>query len=79
MKPIPDIQNQFYFQQDTQAKALGLANFQMGAQIGVAVPIFDRNQGGIMSAKAKFARANAELPRVQNELVGQLAGAYEPL
>ena len=76
-KPIPDIQNQFYFQQDTQAKALGLPNFQMGAQIGVAVPIFDRNQGGIMSAKAKYARANAELPRVQNELVGQLAGAYE--
>ena len=77
VKPIPDIQNQFYFQQDTQAKALGLQNFQMGAQIGVAVPFFDRNQGGIMSAKAQFARATAEVPRVQNVLVGQLADAYE--
>ena len=77
VKPIPDIQNQFYFQQDTQAKALGLQNFQMGAQIGVTVPFFDRNQGGIMSAKAQFARATAEVPRVQNVLVGQLADAYD--
>jgi cobalt-zinc-cadmium efflux system outer membrane protein len=76
-KPIPDLQNQFYYQQDTQAKALGLRNFQMGAQIGVTVPLFDRNQGAIISAKARFARANAEVPRIENELTVQLADAFE--
>ena len=75
-KPIPDVQNQFYFQQDTAAKAQGLPNFQMGAQIGVQVPLFDRNQGGIMSARAQFARAAAEVPRVQNSLTQQLVDAF---
>jgi outer membrane protein, heavy metal efflux system len=77
LKPLPDLQNQFYFQQDTQARAQGQQNFQMGAQIGVTVPLFDRNQGAIMWAQAMFARANAEVPRVQNILLVQLADAFE--
>jgi len=74
---IPDLQNQFYFEKDTQAASLGAPSFQFGAQIGVTVPLFNRNQGAIMSARAMFARANAEVPRVQNVLVQQLADAFE--
>ncbi|MDB5308088.1 MAG: czcC 2 [Gemmataceae bacterium] len=72
VRPIPDIQNQWYFQDDTFIKS-----FQFGAQIGVQVPLFNKNQGGIMSAKAQVARAGWEVPRVQNTLLQQLADAYE--
>ena len=72
IKPIPDIQNNWYFEQDTL-----LNNFQFGTQIGVAVPIFNRNQGGILSAKALLGKANWEVPRVQNDLLRQLADAFE--
>jgi cobalt-zinc-cadmium efflux system outer membrane protein len=74
---IPDLQNQFYFEQDTQAKAEGLPSFQMGAQVGVTVPLFNRNQGAIMSARAQLARATAEVPRITNQLSRQLADAFE--
>lgn len=77
VKPIPDLLNQFYFQHDTLAQAAREPSFQMGAQIGVAVPLFDRNQGAIMAAKAQMARALAEVPRVENALVIQLAEAFE--
>ena len=46
-------------------------------QIGVPVPIFDQNRGGIMSAHALLIRAKKEEDRVRNELTAQLADAYE--
>jgi cobalt-zinc-cadmium efflux system outer membrane protein len=77
VRNVPDLQNNFYFEQDTLAKAQGQQNFQFGYQIGMTVPVFNRNQGAIMSARAMFARATAEVPRVQNVLVQQLADAFE--
>jgi cobalt-zinc-cadmium efflux system outer membrane protein len=77
VRPIPDVQNYWYFQRDTLAYHQQQPSFQAGFQIGVTVPLFDRNQGGIMSARAQLARATAEVPRVQNELIQRLADAYE--
>jgi cobalt-zinc-cadmium efflux system outer membrane protein len=73
---IPDVQNQFYFEQDTLAKFQGAPNFQMGAQIGITVPLFNRNQGAILSAQALLARAHAEIPRVRNQLTLALTDAF---
>jgi cobalt-zinc-cadmium efflux system outer membrane protein len=71
-RPVPDVQNNFYFQDDTQAKS-----YQMGIQIGIQVPVWNRNQGGIMAAKATIVRNTWEVARVRNDLLRQLADAFE--
>ena len=71
-KPIPDLQNDWYFQDDTLLKS-----FQFGATIGMQIPLYDRNQGGIMSAKARMTKASREVERVRNDLLRQLADAFE--
>jgi len=71
-RPIPDIGNNLYFEQDTQ-----LNSFQMGVQVGVQVPVWNRNQGAIMTATAHLARLNRESERVRNDLIRQLADAFE--
>jgi cobalt-zinc-cadmium efflux system outer membrane protein len=73
--PIPDIQNHHYFQRDytTPPKAY----YQVGIQTGIAIPIFDRNQGNIMTAEATLGRAIADVPRIRNDLSRQLADAFE--
>src|SRR5206468_9420380 len=50
---------------------------QVGVQVGVALPLWDRNQGNILAARAQLARAEQEVPRVRNDLSQQLAAAYE--
>jgi cobalt-zinc-cadmium efflux system outer membrane protein len=45
-------------------------------QIAVNVPLWNRNQGGIRSARADTARAMAGLQRTENELSRQVAEAY---
>ena len=52
-------------------------NFTQNVQIGVPVPIFDRNQGEIRPAEAALARAELEGTRVSNELASRLAAAFE--
>jgi cobalt-zinc-cadmium efflux system outer membrane protein len=71
-RPVPNLENNFYFQDDNQANS-----FQMGVQIGVQVPVWNRNQGAIMSAKATIIRNNWEVARVRNDLLRQLADAFE--
>ncbi len=46
--------------------------------VGVSVPfpVFNRNQGNVMTASAEVGRARYEVSRVQNELAGRLAGAH---
>jgi len=72
VRPVPNLENNFYFQRDTQ-----LQSFQMGIQIGVQVPVWNRNQGAIASAFAQLTRATRERERVRNDLVRQLADAFE--
>lgn len=73
--PIPDLQTNMYNQYDNAAQA-----YQFGLQIGIQLPISDRNQGHIRSANAKIASAGQALVATQNGLLGTLAeaiGRYE--
>ena len=69
--PIPDLQTNQYHQYDNAAQ-----NYQFGLQIGVYLPIADRNQGNIRAASAQIASATAGLAAAQNSLVGRLAEAF---
>jgi cobalt-zinc-cadmium efflux system outer membrane protein len=71
-RPIPDLENNLYFQRDTQ-----LQSFQMGVQVGMQVPVWNRNQGAIMAASAELARLHRETERVRNGLLVELADAFE--
>lgn len=46
-------------------------------QIGVPVPIFDKNQGNILNAHGTLLKASQEAARVQNALATTLADAVE--
>src|SRR5262249_34344218 len=76
--PIPDLQItgilvQNYEPLETTRKPTGL---QGGAQIGVQVPIFNRNQGGVAAAKAEIESSKQNLVRVQLQLQRELAGMF---
>ena len=45
--------------------------------VGVPVPIFNRNQGNILRARAGVDRAAADVAAVENDLAAQLARAFE--
>jgi cobalt-zinc-cadmium efflux system outer membrane protein len=44
---------------------------------GGPIPVFDRNQGAILAAKAQVARAIDQVPRARNDLSARLAQAFE--
>lgn len=48
-----------------------------GLQVGVALPVFDRNQGNIAAATAELATAQAEVSRLELSLRDQLAAAFQ--
>jgi outer membrane protein, heavy metal efflux system len=45
-------------------------------QVGVPVPVFDRNQGNIRAAEADWVAASQEIERIELQLQDQLAVAY---
>ncbi len=65
-EPIPDLQLRGGMQQNgelsSDGRAVGLQGF---ADVGVRIPIFDRNQGNIATAKADAERAKREVERVK--------------
>ena len=69
--PIPDLTTNQYHQYDNAAQA-----YQYGLQIGIQLPLFDRNQGNIRSAQSQIGRAAADLVVTQNDLTGRLAEAF---
>jgi cobalt-zinc-cadmium efflux system outer membrane protein len=72
---VPDLQTNTYHQYDNLA-----GTYQFGVQLGVQLPVSDRNQGNIRQAAAQIARATADLSVTQNDLQGRLAdaiGRYE--
>jgi cobalt-zinc-cadmium efflux system outer membrane protein len=76
--PIPDLQvtgilAQNYEPLDTTRKPTGL---QGGAQIGVQLPIFNRNQGSVAAAKGEIESAKQELARVKLKLQRDLASMF---
>ena len=72
--PIPDITTSFTIQRDWSTPPY---NTQVSVMAGSPIPIFDRNQGAILAAKAQVARAIDQAPRVRNELSARLAQAFE--
>src|SRR5207245_2905432 len=67
-EPIPDLQLRGGMQQNGEllsapnGRSVGLQGF---ADVGVRIPIFNRNQGNIASAKADAERARREVERVK--------------
>jgi len=66
-EPIPDLQLRGGLQQNLELEAttnrpIGLQGF---AEVGVQIPIFNRNQGNTAAAKADVERAQLEVQRVQ--------------
>lgn len=65
---VPDVDAQFALQQDTAT------NYTIGyAQIGVAVPVHQRNQGAIAAAQAVYCREVKEYERLELDLRDRLA------
>jgi cobalt-zinc-cadmium efflux system outer membrane protein len=65
-EPVPDLQLRGGMQQNGEllpnGRAAGLQGF---ADVGVRIPIFNRNQGNIATAKADAERAKREVERVK--------------
>jgi cobalt-zinc-cadmium efflux system outer membrane protein len=72
--PYPDVNFQVTIQ-----KEFALPPFQWvpGAQVSVALPIWDQNQGNIMATEAALMRAEEEPHRVEMNLTSTLATAYQ--
>jgi len=77
-EPIPDLQLRGGMQQNGEllpdGRAIGLQGF---ADVGVRIPIFDRNQGNIAAAKADAERAKREVERVKLVLRERAAGVVQ--
>jgi cobalt-zinc-cadmium efflux system outer membrane protein len=76
--PIPDLQvtgilDQSYEPLESTRKPIGL---QGGAQIGVQLPIFNRNQGNVAAAKGEIESAKQDLSRVKLQLQRDLASMF---
>jgi outer membrane protein, heavy metal efflux system len=75
--PIPDLELTGVFYQNFEALPDGRpAGLMGGAQVGVELPIFDRNQGNIAAAKAEIENAKQNLARVKLELTRNLADLF---
>src|SRR5205823_484080 len=51
-------------------------NTVAGVELGIKVPLFDRNQGTILQAQGELARAQAEVARVELMLRQRFARAF---
>lgn len=51
--------------------------WQGSVEIGVALPLFNRNQGNISAARAEAERARSEVERTRLQLKSRLAGVYQ--
>lgn len=78
-EPIPDLQLRGGIEQNRElmepsGQPVGLQGF---AEIGVRIPLFNRNQGNIQAAKAEIERAQLEARRVQLLLRERLASPIQ--
>ncbi len=65
---IPDLQTNLTVQRDTAIKTM-----QFGTQVGIAAPVYDRNQGSIRQAEAQIASSTDAIPATENDLLSKLA------
>ncbi len=69
--PIPDLQlnNSHQFDNST-------SNYQFGVQVGIALPISDRNQGNIRAASSRITSNSRDLEAIRNDLQSRFAEAF---
>lgn len=70
VQPIPNLQTQLQFGHDN-ATGSQLTNIQ----VGVPLPIHNKNQGNICAAQAEYARATQDVHRLELELRARLTRA----
>jgi len=78
-EPIPDLQLRVGLQQnrellETTGRPTGLQGF---ADVGVQIPIFNRNQGNVAASKADIERAQREVERVKLALRERAASVVQ--
>ena len=78
-EPVPDLQVRGGLEQNLELEpitnhAIGLQGF---AEVGVQIPLFNRNQGSVAAARAELERAQQETHRVQLALRERAAALLE--
>jgi outer membrane protein, heavy metal efflux system len=71
---VPDVTVNVVLQKDYTGPPFGTV---YSLQAGVPVPIFDRNQGGILQAQSQLVQSSEESHRVRDDLTTRLAIAFE--
>jgi cobalt-zinc-cadmium efflux system outer membrane protein len=72
--PIPDVDVRVMVQKDFTTPPFLVAH---SVQVGIPVPVWNRNQGNILQAEGVLLRALEETERVHNDLTARLAEAFE--
>jgi cobalt-zinc-cadmium efflux system outer membrane protein len=72
--PVPDVTVNMVIQKDYTGPPF---NIVYSLQAGVPIPIFDRNQGGIIQAQAMVVQSSEEADRVRGALTTRMADAFE--
>jgi cobalt-zinc-cadmium efflux system outer membrane protein len=75
LTPVPDVYLYGTFQKDFTTP--NYINTSYNVQLGVPLPIWDRNKGGIINARGDLMRASQQMRLAQNNLSAQLADAFE--
>ncbi|HUY92957.1 MAG TPA: TolC family protein [Pirellulales bacterium] len=75
LTPVPDVYLYGTFQKDFTTP--NYINTSYNLQLGVPLPIWDRNKGGIISARGDLLRASQQMRVAQIQLTAQLADAFE--
>lgn len=78
-EPVPNLQLRGGLEQNLELepitnRTIGLQGF---AEVGVQIPLFNRNQGGVAAARAELERAQLEVQRVQLVLRERAAALLE--
>ncbi|MFN0052628.1 MAG: TolC family protein [Planctomycetales bacterium] len=73
--PIPDVRLYSAVQRDFTTPPVGRTTYNL--QVGIPIPIFNQNRGGIQKARGELVRAAEELGKVRLDLSAQLAETFE--
>jgi cobalt-zinc-cadmium efflux system outer membrane protein len=72
VKPIPNVQTMTMFAHDYVTRAP-----MVSVQVGIPLPLWDRNQGNITSARSRTALMQAGVEQVRLRLMERLVTAYQ--
>jgi len=73
--PVPDVFVYGAFQKDFTTPGQARTSYNM--QVGVPLPLFDRNRGRIVNQQGDLIQATQQVRIVQNNLTAQMADAFE--